>query len=340
MKGPDQLENLSSPKPTIEAIPQIQESPQIEGDVSKAELETSERILALYPVEEVQRVQAQAADYIVGHLKGEQPLKGEYSEDEVKLLGQLGARVRQGMRENPEATVLNLDFSKNPEAYAVWSKLINRMARSYLESDRRAQDEKKIAELRTTFDLPQPEGKSRVETVNQELGEDEINELARRANEFIRNYKPDFSDSVVASERYEGEALMLGRRSINPELGRRFQAHGIAKGRITEQLRSFNQLLAKGIDKSKPFYSTPLRMSDEEEASVAGAVGAVGPYDTGSFILVSQLDRQISDGIGAVLVNEHYYHAIPTLQQRFPDIKFIKASEVARGLNQLAGLQQ
>lgn len=89
--------------------------------------------------------------------------------------------------------------------------------------------------------------------------------------------------------------------------------------------------MAKGIDPNKPFHTLPLRETDENEAAGA-ALGAVGPYDSGGFIVVSELDTSVKEGIAGVLVNEHYYGAIPTLEKHFPGIRFIKAEDAPQAM--------
>ena len=98
-----------------------------------------------------------------------------------------------------------------------------------------------------------------------------------------------------------------------------------------EQLKFLNTLLAEGIDPKRPFHTLPLRETDENEQA-GGAMGAVGPYDSGSFIVISEIDKSMKEGIAGVLVNEHCYGAIPTLEKHFPGVKFIKAGEAPQAI--------
>jgi len=147
---------------------------------------------------------------------------------------------------------------------------------------------------------------------------------------FRRNYKHESPDDLFDG-RYDESTLMIGRESINPEVGKRFQAHGLAKGGMGDQVRSLNTLLFKGIDPERPFHSLPLRQTDEIEQA-AGGLGAVGPFASGGFIVFSELDKSIKEGIAGVLVNEHFYGAIPTLEKHFPGVKFIKADEAPQAM--------
>ena len=56
------------------------------------------------------------------------------------------------MRENPD-TPINVDLSKDPQAYATWTKLINRMARGSIEAKRRLADQTKIDDVREQMGL-------------------------------------------------------------------------------------------------------------------------------------------------------------------------------------------
>ncbi len=143
----------------LQRIDEIREQhdKETEEAIAKKGAEASERALGPFSPEEIKTAQSWASEYVVGYIKGERGLKGEYSDDEIKLLNNLGAKVRKAMEENPLATI-NVDFSQNPEAYATWTKLINRMARGSIEARRRTQDQAKIDEVRDKIGLPkQPE---------------------------------------------------------------------------------------------------------------------------------------------------------------------------------------
>ncbi len=130
--------------------------------------------------------------------------------------------------------------------------------------------------------------------------------------------------------------LSIERDKLTEEIGMRFRAHGIAKSRQFDALLG---LLNGGIDPNKPFYTVDLKRNDENE--IAAALGAAGPYDTGSFIVLSpphelnQITNEVdisTSGIAGVLVNQEWYHAIPRLEQAYPDIKFIRADQMTTGL--------
>jgi len=127
-------------------------------------------------------------------------------------------------------------------------------------------------------------------------------------------------------------ALMINRNKLPPEIGTRFDAHGIAKGSVQQQLDTLNTLLTKGINPEKPFHTMQLSVAKEDQAGVP-AMGAANVYDTGQFIVLGKPDKLIKDeGISAVLVNKPFYEAVEFLQNTFPTVKFIKANEMQDGL--------
>lgn len=98
--------------------------------------------------EDIKKAQDTVTAEIVSYLKGEAPLRVELSDQEQSLLGKMRGVVRQQMETNPDATSLNLDFSKNPEAHQIWTNLVNRLAEPMLgkapepqtEQDKKAND--------------------------------------------------------------------------------------------------------------------------------------------------------------------------------------------------------
>lgn len=179
------------------------------------------------------------------------------------------------------------------------------------------------------------------------LSDEEVKKLAKDARTFVRTHEPirmttkigDVDAKIEAP--YVPRALMDKREEIPVDVGRRFDAHGVAKSGEGDQLRALDSLLTNGPDPDRTLYTTALRLSREDEAAIAGAVGAVGPYTEGGFIAIGKPDVSIADGgIAAVAVNEHFYGAISTLQERFPNVQFIRADEMPQKLSEIAGHQQ
>lgn len=160
----------------------------------------------------------------------------------------------------------------------------------------------------------------------QGLTPEEMRSFGTKAERFIEEHP----NEIVNSQEVPYDPYMLtdARRSVDPQIGQRFDAHGIDT-LSADGIQRLNDLLVNGIDPDRPFFTAQL--SSEPNS------GAVSPRDTGSFILIGKPDQQIKDGgIGGVIVHEAYYDAIPRLQEAFPDIKFIKASEANNSLTEMA----
>lgn len=138
---------------------------------------------------------------------------------------------------------------------------------------------------------------------------------------------------VPSGVNYDAFVYLNG---LNPEIACKFDAHGLAKGGVANQLEQLNNLLSKGINKSKDFYTAPLAVKDG--AGIGAGLGTAGghAYRDGSFILVSGKNKSLSaDGIEYVIVNDAYYKIFDDLVKKFPEQKFIRADEAADFFNAL-----
>lgn len=121
--------------------------------------------------------------------------------------------------------------------------------------------------------------------------------------------------------------------TIPTEIASQFDAHGIAKGLVTDHLVSLNKILSEGIDKSRNFHTAPLLAKTQGVGAGLGTSGSA--YKDGSFILVSGKSKRLEDGIETVIVNDAYYKIIDDLRQRFNGINFVKAEDVAEYFTKL-----
>jgi|GEM_PF-4837642 len=128
-----------------------------------------------------------------------------------------------------------------------------------------------------------------------------------------------------------GMDMKEAREKIPAEIGKRFDAHGIAK---TDQLKNLLSILTNGIDKNRPLHTLQLRRSAEDE-NAAGNMGAVGPYDTGGFILVSHPDKSLTEGIALVMVNYQYRESAKLLAKKFPNVLFATPEGTQKALAHL-----
>ncbi|MBU0979008.1 MAG: hypothetical protein ABIJ03_03120 [Patescibacteria group bacterium] len=180
--------------------------------------------------------------------------------------------------------------------------------------------------------------------ITEALSPERITELkliaAQKAKEYYQAEEEALFDAIAsktteATQTNTPPDLKIERSRLTDEIGHRFAAHGIAKGSRSEQLDTLLRLLASGIDPSRTFHTADLFRSDENE--IAFAVGAAGPYDTGSFIVLgepksidqSTNNRDIAEtGVAGVLVNREWYDAIPDLQRAYPNVRFIRADQM------------
>lgn len=124
---------------------------------------------------------------------------------------------------------------------------------------------------------------------------------------------------------------------IDVEVGKRFDAHGIAKKTATEQLETLLSILDNGIDPKRPFHTAPLAADPTAQGALAVGLGAAEAYRNGSFIILGNIDTPISKGgVKYVLVNDIYYDAIPKLKKAYPSVEFIKANEANARLTEIA----
>lgn len=157
-------------------------------------------------------------------------------------------------------------------------------------------------------------------------------------SEFQVLYKKAFPNIKVPSGANEDAFLYLNR--LSRETGSQFDAHGIAKLSVGEQLKQLNELLSKGIDKNRAFYTAPL---EAKTAGLGAGLGTAGghAYRDGSFIVVSGKNKTLTEhGIEHVIVNDAYYNIVDDLARKFPDVNFVKADIAAEYFENLAKLKK
>ena len=147
-------------------------------------------------------------------------------------------------------------------------------------------------------------------------------------------YKKAFPNIKVPTDVNYDAFVFLN--NLAPEIGSKFDAHGLAKIGVADQLRQLNTLLSKGIDKNKPFY-TALLVAKNSAGAGAGLGTAGGhAYRDGSFIVVGEPSKLIEEsGIKHVIVNDAYYNIIDDLGKKFPQIGFVRADEAVEYFTKL-----
>jgi hypothetical protein len=162
-----------------------------------------------------------------------------------------------------------------------------------------------------------------------------------------KNHSENLSEQDILEMKNEAGKKMKGKgigdynidlmmAKIDPEIGRNFDAHGIAKGKESElnQLDSLLNFLQKGIDPERPFHTAPLRLRKDDAKGAQSAGGTA--TDTGGFIILGEYKKMISEsGIKYVLVNDAYYEAIDKLSKAFPQVEFIRADQANEKLKEI-----
>jgi hypothetical protein len=150
------------------------------------------------------------------------------------------------------------------------------------------------------------------------------NDLPRLLHEYKIKYQEDFPG---------GEELLITLSQFPQDIGLRFDAHGIGKGNFFENLIN---LLNNGVDLKRSFHTMPLVYEPD-----LFALGAASPYTEGGIIVVGPpnekdskdrkliVDREAGvSNIKYVVLDRQYYFAIPQLQQVYPNVTFVRSSDM------------
>lgn len=132
-------------------------------------------------------------------------------------------------------------------------------------------------------------------------------------------------ETGIPREAVGGLGLEWAIKNTPKEVGKEFDAHGIAKG---DPVKMLDDLLKEGIDPSRTLHSMPFT----QEIEAAGAFGAEMPSTRGGIIIVSGYGQELSkNGIKYVILDETYCRAIDALRKKYPEKTFLpwhKASAV------------
>lgn len=150
--------------------------------------------------------------------------------------------------------------------------------------------------------------------------------------ELSKLYKKAFPNIKIPSDVNCDAIVYLN--TLPESVGKNFDAHGLAKISVTDQLKQLNNLLTKGIDKNRDFHTAPL----VGNMDIGSAIGIAGghAYRDGSFIVVGEKGKLIADsGIKHVIVNDAYYNILKELQAKFPQYNFVKAVDAPEYFSKL-----
>ena len=121
---------------------------------------------------------------------------------------------------------------------------------------------------------------------------------------------------------------------VPPEIGCRFQGHGISKGYFDSQAQQLDNLLTNGIDPNRVFYTAPYAFKDKKAGGAFGTAGGTC-YKDGLFVVLGEIDDvDFEKGIKCVVVNKPLYDKIEKLSELYPDVIFVRMCEVADYMQQ------
>jgi len=171
------------------------------------------------------------------------------------------------------------------------------------------------------------------ETAPNKLTEDEVRLIGLEAARFL---KGDPSATFMALRYEEGENGEMIDLRIDPDVGQRFDGHGIRKGNEEQQLRSLMAFLDTGIDPDRPFHSGPLELPSEKRSPGMGTTGGTVDKETSGFIILGDIDKSLNDGIKHVIVTPAYHAHIERLRSAYPQVNFIASNEANTVLKAIA----
>ena len=124
----------------------------------------------------------------------------------------------------------------------------------------------------------------------------------------------------IFPDTMENFDLVLG------EVGRHFDAHGIAK---SDQLAKLLYILENGIDFSRPFHTAPFEVPDEIKSGLGAGLGTSGgtAFKDGIAVLTGGYKQSLKDGIKHVFLNDVYADLKQPLSELFPQYKIHLLSE-------------
>lgn len=253
--------------------------------------------------------QNEAAKEIGAHLKGTAQIPN-LAREEAFVLSKMQEAYKQSKKKNPNQPIqIQLD---RPIDQAVYKNLVRRLGWEKIKDKIEVEEQKAISSIQE-----QLQGKAEKMPLTQE----QIEHIKIQAANYRRKEGNDVNNDLMLNP-------------INGEIGRNFDAHGLAKINEFVQLDQLIELLGKGIDPTKEFFTAPLalRPEDPRDSNTAGGKA----LNTGSFIVLGEHGKSIKqEGIKYVLVNDMYYQAIPELTKAYPNIEFIRADQANERLKEI-----
>lgn len=115
------------------------------------------------------------------------------------------------------------------------------------------------------------------------------------------------------------DGLIWALENTPREVGSQFQAHGF--GLKVDPVQGLEDLLTKGIDPKKTFYTTEFTINRE----AGPAIGADHPFCEGGIILIGDFGQLIrkKEDIKIVVVGEEFVNVIDLMRERYNNVEII-----------------
>lgn len=200
---------------------------------------------------------------------------------------------------------------------------VNSIEKILASADQRLEEDKVAADAQ----------RERLGLLKRELGE-----LTAEQIEALKTEIKEKSDQVYFKNRHtfrdqlfevahgvlpDGSTYQL----VDGEVGKNFDAHGIAK---TDMLEKLMALLENGINPEQQFFTAPFELPNEDRAGLGAALGTGGgtAYKDGIAVVTAGYGELLLDkGIKHVFVNDLYAPLAEPLQRLFPQYRIHLLSE-------------
>ncbi len=263
--------------------------------------------------------QKDAARALAEHIQGKKDID-DLSPEESFVLGKLKTAYEEFKKENPDKP-FSFDFAKDIDK-SVYNNLAQRLSFGVLVSKQKIIDQENANAIREELGIPK-----------QEIIKD-----GGQKTEDLADITKAYKQVYFEKRNTLGDDLFLVAHGVDPEtnipfelvpgeIGSKFDAHGIAKN---DQLEKLLQLLTKGIDDSKPFYTAPFELPNDVKALMGPALGTNGgiAYKDGLAVVTSGCNEElIKNGIKHVFINDVYKKLVEPLSKKFSQYNFHLLSE-------------
>ena len=268
---------------------------------------------------EFPNAQKEAARVLTEHTQGQRDIDN-LSPEESFVLGKLKTAYEEFKKENPDKP-FSFDFAKNIDK-SVYNNLAQRLSFNVLECWRKTKDQENANAIRKELGIPEQEIKTD--------GGQKTEDLADITNAYKKVYfekRNTLRDDLFLVAHGVDPETNIPFELVPGEIGSKFDAHGIAK---SDQLEKLLQLLTKGIDDSKPFYTAPFEIPNDVKALMGPALGTGGgtAYKDGLAVVTSGYNEElIKSSIKYVFINDVYKKLVEPLSKKFPQYNFHLLSE-------------